>query len=184
MESNLPHEDTVWTRLAGPVGMLTAMATTTGLLRLSLVPPLATTVQGAAVSGREVQPSEHPWLALLDQELAQYLGGTLRTFSVPLDWSLVSGARLSVLRTLAASVAYGQTTSYGELAAATGRPGAARFVGNAMAANPLPILVPCHRVLTADGSLGGYNLGQQAKHRLLELEGTLPRKRGSTGGWS
>jgi methylated-DNA-[protein]-cysteine S-methyltransferase len=79
-----------------------------------------------------------------------------------------------VLRTLYASVGYRQTTTYGHLASASGRPGAARLVGTIMGGNPIAIVVPCHRVLAGDGSLGGYGPGVPLKRQLLELEGSLP----------
>ncbi len=91
---------------------------------------------------------------------------------VPVD---VSAAKTEfhrrVLRTLHDRVRAGSTTTYGELAAAAGRPGAARAVGSAMARNPVPIVVPCHRVLASGGGLGGYGGGLSMKQRLLELEG-------------
>ncbi len=113
------------------------------------------------------------------QQLAGYLAGERREFTLPLDWSLATGAQLSVLQRLAADVGYGQTTTYGELARSSGAfPAAdgvigARAVGTIMGANPLPVLVACHRVLAVDG-LGGFGGGLPAKRWLLELEGALP----------
>jgi methylated-DNA-[protein]-cysteine S-methyltransferase len=93
----------------------------------------------------------------------------------------LSGARSDfnrhVLQTLHDSVPPGETTSYAALAAATGRPGAARAVGSAMANNPVPMVVPCHRVLASDGGLGGYGGGLTMKRRLLEIEGVDPSSR-------
>jgi methylated-DNA-[protein]-cysteine S-methyltransferase len=85
-----------------------------------------------------------------------------------------------VLKTLHDTVPAGSTTTYGALAARAGRPGAARAVGSAMANNPVPIVVPCHRVLASDGTLGGYGGGLEMKRRLLEMEGVTSQKAGAT----
>jgi methylated-DNA-[protein]-cysteine S-methyltransferase len=106
-------------------------------------------------------------------ELEEYFAGRRRRFTIPLDRSARRGFRGEVLDALE-SVPYGETISYGELAAEAGRPGAARAVGSAMATNPLPIVVPCHRVTRAGGVLGHYGGGSDAKERLLRLEGALP----------
>lgn len=156
--------------LDSPIGPLTADATPAGLLRLSFgrVPgghPTATGPDSGAAA--EV-------LARLRRELAAYFAGTLREFAVPLDWSLTAGARRQVLRTLHDTVGYGTTISYGALATASGRPGAARLVGTIMGSNPLPIVVPCHRVVESGGAIGGFGGGVSVKRRLLELEGALP----------
>ena len=156
---------------ASPVGPLTATATETGLLRLEFA-------GGTSAAPPAMDPGSGPaatrWLAQLGAELSGYFDGDLQQFTVPLDWSLVTGARRQVLATLYRTVGYGQTTSYGQLAAASGRPGAARLVGTVMGSNPIPIVVPCHRVLAGDGSLGGYGPGVPLKRQLLELEGALP----------
>jgi methylated-DNA-[protein]-cysteine S-methyltransferase len=90
---------------------------------------------------------------------------------VALDWQLSSGFRRDVLGHLAVDVEYGHTTSYAGLAALSGSPRAVRAVGTACATNPIPVVVPCHRVVRSDGSMGRYRGGEQAKHALLELEG-------------
>ena len=112
-------------------------------------------------------PSDHPAAA---QQLAEYFAGQRRDFTVPLDLRGVTAFRGLVLRELA-KVPYGRTTTYAELARAVGNPKAVRAVGSACATNPLPLLIPCHRVLRSDGQLGGYRGGVQAKRYLLELEG-------------
>mgnify|MGYP002715137169 CR=1 FL=1 len=112
-------------------------------------------------------PSDHP---LATQELTEYFDGTRRKFTVPLDLRGVTEFRAEVLRELA-KVPFGETTTYTELARAVGNPKAVRAVGSACATNPLPILIPCHRVLRADGALGGYRGGFDAKRYLLQLEG-------------
>ena len=105
-------------------------------------------------------------------QLAEYARGELEAFDVPLDWSAAAGEHRRVLETLLATAPYGHTVTYGELGDRAGV-GDPRDVGVHMNRNPLPILVPCHRVVAADG-LGGYGGGQALKRRLLELEGALP----------
>jgi methylated-DNA-[protein]-cysteine S-methyltransferase len=108
------------------------------------------------------------------RQLDEYFDGRRRTFDAALDLSAVTAPfRLEVLQTLQREVPWGETVSYGELAAMAGRPRAARAVGSAMAHNPVPLFVPCHRVLAADG-IGGYGRSPQAvpmKRTLLALEG-------------
>ena len=103
------------------------------------------------------------------RELDQYFAGTRHSFELPLDLTTTGGFRRAV-QLLLPSIAYGATVSYRELAAKAGRPAAIRAVGTACATNPLPIVVPCHRVLRSDGSLGGYLGGLPAKQTLLDLE--------------
>ncbi len=124
------------------------------------------------------EPVEAPGSARLAEpirQLAAYFAGDLRDFELPLDWSLISGFNRQVLRELAATVPYGAVVGYGELAARVGQPGAAQAVGAAMGANPLPVVVPCHRVVESDGGLGGFGGGLETKRRLLALEGVLPQ---------
>lgn len=104
------------------------------------------------------------------RQLAEYFAGERKKFDLPLDLSGVTPFRAEVLRALM-RVPYGKTTTYTELARAVDNPKAVRAVGSACATNPLPILIPCHRVLRADGSLGGYRGGTEAKRFLLRLEG-------------
>lgn len=114
--------------------------------------------------------AQHAEVPLAAHQLGEYFAGQRRTFTVPLDFRYANGFHAQALHELA-RVPYGTTTTYGELARQAGSPKAVRAVGGACANNPLPILVPCHRVLRADGSLGGYRGGEQAKRFLLELEG-------------
>jgi methylated-DNA-[protein]-cysteine S-methyltransferase len=117
-----------------------------------------------------------------DDEIARALDrwftGRSRTAGVPIDLAGVNGFRRVVLETLVREVGWGETVSYGELAEMAGRPGAARAVGTAMATNPLPFVIPCHRVVAAGGRIGGYGGGPEAialKRSLLAREGvTLP----------
>ena len=104
------------------------------------------------------------------RQLEEYFAGTRREFTVPLDLGGLTPFRAQVLRALS-QVPYGETVTYAELAHAAGNPKAVRAAGSACATNPLPVLIPCHRVLRADGSLGGYRGGVEAKRFLLALEG-------------
>ncbi|GGN50028.1 methylated-DNA--protein-cysteine methyltransferase [Streptomyces kronopolitis] len=115
-----------------------------------------------------------PHLATAVSELSAYFDGRLRTFTVPLDWSLSSGFSARVLRILAGDVPYGAVVGYQDLADRAGEPGAARAVGAAMGSNPLPVVVPCHRVVASDGGIGGFGGGLETKRLLLALEGVLP----------
>ncbi|MBT2504480.1 methylated-DNA--[protein]-cysteine S-methyltransferase [Streptomyces sp. ISL-98] len=109
------------------------------------------------------------------RQLAAYFAGELRDFDLPLDWSLTSGFNRQVLRELATGVPYGTVVGYGDLAGRVGQPGAAQAVGAAMGSNPLPVVVPCHRVVESDGGLGGFGGGLETKRALLALEGVLPQ---------
>ncbi|GAB4168248.1 MAG: hypothetical protein Tsb0017_00060 [Geothermobacteraceae bacterium] len=104
-------------------------------------------------------------------QLDGYFSGQLMTFDLPLDWNRVDGFYRRCLEELA-QIPYGRTVSYGELAALAGSPGAARAVGSAMARNPWPLIIPCHRVLSAGGRQGGYSggCGLASKSWLLEWE--------------
>lgn len=105
-------------------------------------------------------------------EIEEYFSGRRRRFTIPLDLDEASATfHRHVLKTLFKKVGYGETVTYGELAQMAGRPGAARAVGAAMAGNPVPIVVPCHRVVASGGSLGGYGGGLPMKRALLALEG-------------
>lgn len=108
------------------------------------------------------------------RELTAYLSGSSRGFTIPTDLALASPFQRIVLPRLAASVGYGQRATYGELARTVGRPSAARAVGAALGANPLCVVLPCHRVVAASGALTGYAGGLAAKRRLLELESQAP----------
>lgn len=107
-------------------------------------------------------------------ELAEYYAGRLRTFGVPVDWRLTSPTQRRVLGTLYETVKYGQAVTYGELAARSGTGVPARAIGSIMGANPLPVIVPCHRVVAGNG-LGGFSGGEgvESKRWLLTMEGYL-----------
>jgi len=103
------------------------------------------------------------------RQLEEYFDRRRTAFEVPLDWQLARGFRRAVLDATA-RIPYGRTSSYKEVATQAGSPRAARAAGTALACNPLPIVVPCHRVLRSGGQIGDYRGGPQTKARLLELE--------------
>ncbi len=111
---------------------------------------------------------EHPYLTSAKIQLASYFAGELRAFDLPLDLR-GTDFQLSVWKLLR-TIPYGKTWTYGEVALALGRPGAARAVGQAVGANPLSIIVPCHRILGQGRTLTGYGGGLRRKRYLLELE--------------
>ncbi len=158
-----------------PIGALRLAVSEAGVARIGLPrssgPGFAGWLRSSFADAERV-----PWLPLLDklsQELIEYFGGRRREFEVPLD---LRGTefQLSVWREIAA-IPYGETRTYGGIADAAGRPRAVRAVGTATGNNPVPILVPCHRVIAAQGRLGGFSGGLDVKRRLLALE------RASTG---
>ncbi|SDU81497.1 methylated-DNA-[protein]-cysteine S-methyltransferase [Microlunatus sagamiharensis] len=156
----------------GPVGPLLLAATPAGLVRVAF----ASEGEDAVLQelADRVSPRVLPLPARLDEtarELDEYFAGRRHRFDVALDWQLSGGYRREVLSHLAVDVEYGRTTSYAGLAAMTGSPRAVRAVGTACATNPIPVVVPCHRVVRSDGSMGRYRGGEEAKHVLLELEG-------------
>jgi methylated-DNA-[protein]-cysteine S-methyltransferase len=162
--------DIAYTTYDSPVGRLLLAATEVGLLRVAYEiedHDRVLEIISAKVSPRILRAPKR-----LDEamwELDEYFGGRRTTFDLPLDLGLSAGFRQLVQRQLA-HIAYGHTQSYGQVAAAVGNPKAVRAVGTACATNPLPVVLPCHRVLKADGSLGGYAGGPATKAILLELE--------------
>ncbi len=108
--------------------------------------------------------------AAISRELRDYSRGRCKEFDVPVDLSATRPFQRAVL-TAIAKIPYGETRSYGWVARAIGKPGASRAVGQALHTNPIPIIIPCHRVVASDGSLGGYGGGLPMKKKLLRLEG-------------
>ncbi len=154
------------TVIDSPIGPLALTAGPAGMVRVDFgAVPLVDDPGGGA-------PAE-AHLAQAADELEEYFAGSRRAFTVALDRSERRGFRGEVLTALE-TVPYGETVSYGELAGMAGRPLASRAVGTAMATNPLPLVVPCHRVVAAGGRLGGYGPGPELKLQLLELEGGWP----------
>ena len=153
-----------------PVGTLLLAATQLGLVRVAYeVENHDEVLQNLAdrISPRVLEAPGR--LDVVARELDEYFAGRLHTFDVPLDWQLSSGFRRTVLGHLS-DIDYGHTASYATVAQLAGRPKAFRAVGSACATNPLPVIVPCHRVVKSDGSMGGYLGGADAKATLLELE--------------
>ena len=108
--------------------------------------------------------------AELDAQLAEYFAGERRTFDVTLDWRLVSGFSRDALQAIA-EIPYGETASYGEIAIDAGRPRAARAVGTACRLTPFSLILPVHRVIRSDGSIGEFGAHPETKRFLLDLEG-------------
>ena len=163
--------DLAYTTIDSPVGSLLLAATEVGLIRVAYAVEDHDRVLDALakrVSARVLRAPRR--LDACAAELDEYFAGSRRAFDLPLDLSLSSGFRQLVQRHLP-RVAYGTTQTYKGIAALVGNPAAMRAVGSACATNPLPIVVPCHRVLRTDGQLGGYIGGFEAKAALLRLEG-------------
>ncbi len=148
-----------------PIGSLLVAATDRGLARIYFDPE-GHEDELARIFGVRVLRSP---LDGVRRELDEYFDGTRTSFDLPLDLR-VAPFHAEVLRELAL-VPYGRTSTYGTLAALVGRPRAARAVGTVMNRNPIPIVLPCHRIVGANGSLTGYAGGLDVKRRLLELEG-------------
>jgi methylated-DNA-[protein]-cysteine S-methyltransferase len=165
--------DIAYTEFDSPVGRLLLAATPRGLVRVTFPIEEPETVLEQLAETVSPRILESP--AKLDEvrrELDRYFAGKLEDFEVPLDWQLTRGFYRKVLRATA-RIPYGQTRSYGEMAKKAGSPRAVRATGTALGSNPLPIIVPCHRVLRSGGALGGYGGGLGVKQTLLELEGSL-----------
>jgi methylated-DNA-[protein]-cysteine S-methyltransferase len=163
--------DVAYREVATPVGSLLLAATEQGLVRVAYENQdhdrvLATLAE--LVSPRVLRAPAR--LDPVARQLEEYFGGQRRRFDLPLDLRLAHGFRRSVLGHLP-DIGYGHTESYAQVATAAGRPRAVRAVGTACALNPLPVVVPCHRVIRSDGSLGQYAGGAAAKEILLHLEG-------------
>ncbi|MFF1646976.1 methylated-DNA--[protein]-cysteine S-methyltransferase [Streptomyces sp. NPDC058240] len=169
-----------WAVVGSDIGPLLLAATGTGLVSVAFHarPEVREKAVGQLRTRLGAEPVESPGSARLAEpirQLAAYFAGSSREFSLDLDWSLTSGFNRQVLRELATGVPYGTVVGYGDLAGRLGQPGAAQAVGVAMASNPLPVVVPCHRVVESDGGLGGFGGGVETKRQLLALEGVLPR---------
>lgn len=156
-----------------PLGRVRVNATPAGVVRVALPVEDADGVLeqlAESVSVRILRAST-PVVMAARHELDEYFDGQRRGFDVPLDWRLTKAFRREVLRATA-QIPYGTTSTYRKVATLAGRPNAVRAAGSAVATNPLPILIPCHRVLRTDGSIGQYRGGAAAKAQLLDLERT------------
>ncbi|MDT7692208.1 MAG: methylated-DNA-[protein]-cysteine S-methyltransferase, partial [Pseudonocardiales bacterium] len=162
--------DVGYRTLDTPVGTLLLAATGQGLVRVAF----QSQDHDAVLAGLStaVSPRILRSPARLDEvcrQLEQYFAGQRTAFDVPLDLRLSTGFRRGVLAHLP-EIGYGRTASYAQVAVAAGSPKAVRAVGTACATNPLPLVLPCHRVIRSDGTLGQYAGGAAAKQALLRLE--------------
>ena len=162
--------DVAYRTLDTPVGSLLLAATDRGLVRVAF--PNQDHDAVLQTLAEQISPRILRAPARLDQvahEIDEYFLGERTSFDVPLDFRLSKGFRLEVLHHLP-EIDYGHTASYAAVAAAAGSPKAVRAVGTACALNPLPVVIPCHRVVRSDGSMGQYAGGPEAKSILLTLE--------------
>jgi methylated-DNA-[protein]-cysteine S-methyltransferase len=162
--------DIAYRTVDSPVGPLLLAATDVGLVRVAYSREDHDTVLQNLAD--RISPRILHAPARLDtpaRELEEYFTGNRQTFDVALDWRLSAGFRAAVLHRLP-DIGYGHTASYATVAALAGNPKAVRAVGSACATNPLPVVIPCHRVVRSDGSMGGYLGGVEAKRTLLTLE--------------
>jgi methylated-DNA-[protein]-cysteine S-methyltransferase len=162
--------DVAYRDLDTPLGRLLLAATPAGLVRVAF--PIEDADAVLASLADQVSPRVLRAPGRLDEvarELDEYFAGRRHAFDVPVDLQLARGFRRAVLQKLV-DVPYARTVSYAELAARTGSPRAVRAVGTACALNPVPLVVPCHRVVRSDGTPGSYRGGPDAKRRLLALE--------------
>ena len=162
--------DIAYRTIDSPVGTLLLAATDRGLVRVAFDrgdSDRILTELAAKISPRVLQAPYK--LDAIARELDQYFAGKRTSFDLPLDYRLASGFRRDVLAHLP-DIPYGRTATYAEIARLAGSPRAVRAVGTTCATNPLPIVIPCHRVIRSDGALGVYAGGPIAKQTLLELE--------------
>jgi methylated-DNA-[protein]-cysteine S-methyltransferase len=175
--------DVSYALVDSPLGPLVAATTARGLVRLAytefsgLDPVLERLA--SRLSPRIVEAPAR--LDAVRRELEQYFAGRRRRFEVPLDWALTAGFTRRVLEATA-RIPFGSVSTYRQVAEQAGSARAVRATGNALGANPIPIVVPCHRVLRTGGGLGGYTGGLHRKERLLALErGATPTSAPGTG---
>jgi methylated-DNA-[protein]-cysteine S-methyltransferase len=164
--------DISYGEMDSPLGPLLVAVTARGLVQLSYRDHYADALRDLA---RRLSPRilRHP--AKTDgvrRQLDEYFAGRRRDFDIPLDWSLIRGFGRRVLEATAA-IPFGAHLTYSEVAGRAGNARASRAAGNALGANPIPIVIPCHRVLRTGGALGGYTSGLDKKRLLLRLEGVL-----------
>jgi methylated-DNA-[protein]-cysteine S-methyltransferase len=178
----LPRRDRVWyTRIDSPIGELILAATAEGLREIEF----GSDVSDAEYVGRQRERGVEPVrlqrvedaapdvqviLRRAASELREYFGGRRAQFDVPLDWGRMAPFQRAVLEATA-TVPFGHVDTYAGIARKIGKPGATRAVGNALGRNPIPVIVPCHRVIRSDATIGGYTGGLGIKHRLLAIEG-------------
>ena len=163
--------DVGYATIDSPFGPLTVAATRMGLVRLAypgeegVLEELST-----RISPRVLEVPAR--LDRVRRQLDEYFDGRLRRFRFDLDWTLVGPFGRKIL-SATTRIPYGSVASYGDVAARTGNPRASRAAGNVLGSNPIPIVIPCHRVVRSGGALGGYTGGLDRKRFLLRLEGFL-----------
>jgi methylated-DNA-[protein]-cysteine S-methyltransferase len=163
--------DIAYRTVDSAVGPLLLAATPHGLLRVAFTSEDRDSVLQNLAERISPRVLEAPTrLDPFARQLDEYFSGHRHSFDVALDWSLSKGFRRTVLEHLNADIGYGDTASYAALARLSGSPKAVRAVGTACATNPIPIFVPCHRVIRSDGTAGAYRGGPAAKRVLLDLE--------------
>lgn len=165
--------DVAYDSVDSPIGKLLVATTGAGLVRIgfhSETEDLVLEELARRISPRVVKAPAK--VAGIARELDEYFDGRRREFETPLDWSLVGPYARKVLRATAA-IPFGEVSTYREVARKAGNPAASRAAGNALGSNPIPVVVPCHRVLRTNGTLGGYGGGLDVKELLLRLEGVM-----------
>lgn len=170
--TNLTHVDAdgelIYRQVPSPLGELTLIATSAGLIQIAFETEPETLDNVARILNLTAEHAPGR-LEEAARQLGEYFAGTRREFTIPLDLQLANGFRRLVVDELT-RIGYGELVTYGELAGRVNNPDAVRAVGSACANNPIPIVVPCHRVVRSDGSWGQYRGGTEAKTFLLELE--------------
>jgi methylated-DNA-[protein]-cysteine S-methyltransferase len=166
--------DVAYASVDSPLGTLVVASTPRGLVRLAYTGSRGEdeVIEDLAdkLSPRVLEAPQR--LDEVRRELDEYFEGRRDGFDLPIDWSLTRGFTSKVLRQTA-RIGFGKTSTYAEVASRAGSPRAVRAAGNALGANPIPVVVPCHRVLRSGGALGGYTGGVERKEFLLRLEGAL-----------
>jgi methylated-DNA-[protein]-cysteine S-methyltransferase len=160
---------TFGTLTATPLGEISFYAGDNGLKRVAFI-PLDVLKKKDGIQETRPSLSGLGTIGILLTELNEYLFGIRKNFSTKINWESMGAFQRKVL-SLTAEIPYGQVRTYGELAKELGKPGASRAIGRALGSNPMPIVIPCHRVIGADGGLRGYTDGIQTKAFLLSLEG-------------
>jgi methylated-DNA-[protein]-cysteine S-methyltransferase len=180
----LPRRDRIWyTRVDSPIGELILAATPEGLREIEFGSDVSDSAFVERQRERGVEPvrlerieDATPDVQMIlrraASELREYFGGQRARFDVPLDWGRMAPFQRAVLEATA-SVPFGHVDTYAGIARKIGKPGATRAVGNALGRNPIPVIVPCHRVIRSDATIGGYTGGLGIKHRLLAIEGVM-----------
>ena len=165
--------DVAYTFVDSPIGDLLLAATHDGLVRVGF--PTEDNEAILADIADRLSPRIVEAASRLDtvrRELDEYWEGKRHDFTTPLDWSLSNGFRQRVLRAIAA-IPFGEIRTYRDMATAAGNPAAVRAAGSACGSNPIPLVVPCHRVVPTGGGLGNYGGGVERKATLLQLEGAI-----------